>query len=187
MSDILAGLNPAQREAVGLEGGPALVLAGPGSGKTRVLTHRVAWLLSRGIPDRQILALIKEFLDAELGWSNETFGWVNGAFQLAYAVGLLLFGWFVDRFGTKIGYATSIVLWSLSAIGHAFVGSVNGFFAARVALGVSEGGTTADRRFTFETVACLGTCFLAPVIMVDDDYYGDVRPAKIGGILARYE
>jgi ACS family hexuronate transporter-like MFS transporter len=90
--------------------------------------------------DRQILALIKEFLDAELGWSNETFGWVNGAFQLSYAVGLLVFGWFVDRFGTKIGYATSIVLWSLSAIGHALVGSVNGFFAARVALGVSEGG-----------------------------------------------
>ena len=59
--------------------------------------------------DRQILALIKEFLDAELGWSNETFGWVNGAFQLAYAVGLLVFGWFVDRFGTKIGYAVSIV------------------------------------------------------------------------------
>jgi ACS family hexuronate transporter-like MFS transporter len=90
--------------------------------------------------DRQILALIKEFLDAELGWSNETFGWVNGAFQLSYAVGLLVFGWFVDRFGTKIGYATSIVLWSLSAIGHSLVGSVNGFFAARVALGVSEGG-----------------------------------------------
>jgi ACS family hexuronate transporter-like MFS transporter len=90
--------------------------------------------------DRQILALIKEFLDAELGWSNETFGWVNGAFQLSYAVGLLVFGWFVDRFGTKIGYATSIVLWSFSAIGHSLVGSVNGFFAARVALGVSEGG-----------------------------------------------
>jgi ACS family hexuronate transporter-like MFS transporter len=90
--------------------------------------------------DRQILALIKEFLDAELGWSNETFGKVNGAFQLSYALGLLLFGWFVDRYGTKIGYAVSIVLWSLSAMGHALVGSVSGFFTARVALGVSEGG-----------------------------------------------
>ena len=90
--------------------------------------------------DRQILALIKEFLDAELGWSNETFGKVNGAFQLSYALGLFLFGWFVDRYGTKLGYAVSIVFWSLSAIGHSLVGSVNGFFAARVALGVSEGG-----------------------------------------------
>jgi len=90
--------------------------------------------------DRQILALIKEFLDAELGWSNETFGKVNGAFQLSYALGLFVFGWFVDRYGTKIGYTVSIVLWSLSAIGHSLVGSVSGFFTARVALGVSEGG-----------------------------------------------
>src|SRR5512140_303467 len=90
--------------------------------------------------DRQILALIKEFLDAELHWSNETFGWVNGAFQLAYALGLFVFGWFVDKYGTKIGYATSIVMWSIAALSHALVGSVNGFFAARVFLGVSEGG-----------------------------------------------
>ena len=41
--------------------------------------------------DRQILALIKEFLDAELGWSNEQFGLVNSAFAGAYAVGLLVF------------------------------------------------------------------------------------------------
>ena len=69
--------------------------------------------------DRQILALVKEFLDQELGWTNEQFGMVNSAFQGAYAVGLLGFGWFVDRFGTKIGYAVSLVLWSLAAIGHA--------------------------------------------------------------------
>ncbi|HXY40382.1 MAG TPA: MFS transporter [Vicinamibacteria bacterium] len=90
--------------------------------------------------DRQILALIKEFLDTELHWSNATFGWVNGAFQLSYALGLFVFGWFVDRYGTRIGYATSIALWSVAALGHSLVGSVNGFFAARVFLGVSEGG-----------------------------------------------
>lgn len=90
--------------------------------------------------DRQILALIKEFLDRELHWTNEQFGLVNSAFQGAYAVGLLFFGWFVDRYGTKIGYALSIVAWSLAAMGHSLVGSVSGFFAARVALGVSEGG-----------------------------------------------
>ena len=90
--------------------------------------------------DRQILALIKEFLDRELGWTNEQFGLVNSAFQGAYAVGLLLFGWFVDRYGTKIGYAVSITLWSLAAIAHALIGSVGGFFTARVGLGISEGG-----------------------------------------------
>src|SRR5262249_40613450 len=83
---------------------------------------------------------IKEFLDRELGWTNEQFGLVNSAFQGAYAAGLLFFGWFVDRYGTKIGYALSITLWSLSAMAHALVGSVGGFFSARTALGLSEGG-----------------------------------------------
>jgi MFS transporter, ACS family, hexuronate transporter len=90
--------------------------------------------------DRQILALIKEFLDKELGWTNEQFGMVNSAFQGAYAVGLLLFGRFIDKYGTKIGYATSIALWSVAAMSHALVASVGGFFGARIFLGVSEGG-----------------------------------------------
>jgi len=90
--------------------------------------------------DRQILALLKPILDEELGWSNAEYGKVNAAFQGAYAIGLLGFGWFIDRVGTKIGYAVSIAAWSLAAIGHALVGSVAGFFRARVALGVSEGG-----------------------------------------------
>jgi DNA helicase-2/ATP-dependent DNA helicase PcrA len=58
MTDILAGLNPPQREAVTHPGGPLLVFAGAGSGKTRVLTHRVGWLIQQGKarPD-QILAV----------------------------------------------------------------------------------------------------------------------------------
>src|SRR5688500_4263691 len=90
--------------------------------------------------DRQILSLLKPILDVELGWTNAQFGEVNAAFQAAYAVGLLLFGGFIDRYGTKIGYAVSIAAWSLAAIGHAAAGSVRGFFFARAALGLGEGG-----------------------------------------------
>ena len=91
--------------------------------------------------DRSILSLIKpEYLDKELGWTNTQYGYVNSAFQFAYALGLLGFGWFIDRFGTKIGYAFSIVFWSLAAAGHALVSTVFGFGVARVFLGLGEGG-----------------------------------------------
>ena len=57
MDHLLEGLTEAQREAVVHIEGPLLILAGPGSGKTRVVTHRVAWMLGNGIPPAQILAL----------------------------------------------------------------------------------------------------------------------------------
>jgi MFS transporter, ACS family, hexuronate transporter len=90
--------------------------------------------------DRQILSLIKEILDRDIGWTNTQFGVVNSVFQLSYALGLLGFGWFVDKYGTKIGYAVSIGAWSVAALAHALVFSFTGFLAARVALGLGEGG-----------------------------------------------
>jgi DNA helicase-2/ATP-dependent DNA helicase PcrA len=58
VTDLVAALNPPQREAVTWPRGPILVLAGAGSGKTRVLTHRIGWLVhERGVPPEGILAI----------------------------------------------------------------------------------------------------------------------------------
>ena len=53
-------------------------------------------------------------------------------------------------------------------------------------LGIAPGATTEDMKFTFEAVQCLGTCFLAPAMMVNNDYYGHLNARKIKSILERY-
>jgi len=53
-------------------------------------------------------------------------------------------------------------------------------------LGLEEGQTTEDYRFTLETVACLGACFLAPTMMVNRNYFGRLSPPKITSILGQH-
>lgn len=54
-------------------------------------------------------------------------------------------------------------------------------------LGVKDGGTTDDQRFTLEIVACIGACGLAPTMMINDDVHGRLAPANVAEILAKYE
>lgn len=90
--------------------------------------------------DRQILSLLKPLLDEQFQWTNWQFGLINSAFQGAYAVALVGWGWLMDRRSLKITFALAIGIWSLAAMGHALVAGVTGFILLRVLLGLGEGG-----------------------------------------------
>jgi len=90
--------------------------------------------------DRQVIAILKPTLQHSIGMTEAGYGYVVGAFTIAYALGLLAAGRFVDRVGTRIGYMVIMALWSLSAMGHAMASSVFEFGVARFCLGVGESG-----------------------------------------------
>jgi len=58
--------------------------------------------------------------------------------------------------------------------------------AVQKELGIREGETTADLQFHLESVACLGTCFLAPVMMIDNLYFGELGPQRVQSVLRSY-
>lgn len=90
--------------------------------------------------DRTMLGLLAPSLGKELNWSENDYGTIVTAFQAAYALGFLLMGWLIDRFGPKIGYAIAITVWTIGHVAHGFASTVAGFMAARVVLGVGEAG-----------------------------------------------
>ena len=71
---------------------------------------------------------------------RSAYGYVVAAFQVAYAIGLLAAGRFVDKVGTRIGYMVVMAVWSLSAMGHALANTVMEFGIARFCLGLGESG-----------------------------------------------
>ena len=113
--------------------------------------------------DRQVLGILKPTLQGDFGWNELDYSWIVFAFQTAYAIGLLVVGRLMDRFGTKKGFAYSITLWSLAAMAHAWAvpigtaaalvlswfgyispstafASVLGFIIVRFLLGLGEAG-----------------------------------------------
>jgi ACS family hexuronate transporter-like MFS transporter len=90
--------------------------------------------------DRQILGLLKPTLEVEFSWSETDFAFLVMAFTGAYAIGLISWGWFIDRIGTKPGYIISVATWSIMGMLHAVARTVTGFGLARIGLGLTESG-----------------------------------------------
>lgn len=90
--------------------------------------------------DRQVIGLLKDDLQVQFAWTEKDYGYIVAAFSAAYALGLLAFGRFVDKIGTKLGYTISLIVWSVAAMAHAMAKSTFGFGVARAALGLGESG-----------------------------------------------
>jgi ACS family hexuronate transporter-like MFS transporter len=90
--------------------------------------------------DRWVLSALKTTLQHDLGWSEIAYSNIVLGFQAAYAIGMLVVGRFIDRFGTRLGYALVMIFWSLASMAHAVGNSFSSFLMARVALGFGEAG-----------------------------------------------
>lgn len=78
--------------------------------------------------DRQVLSLLQPTLEEEFHWTDNDYGTITAVFSFFYAVSMLFAGRFVDRVGTKKGYAWSIAIWSFGAMLHAACGIVTEMF-----------------------------------------------------------
>jgi ACS family hexuronate transporter-like MFS transporter len=96
--------------------------------------------------DRQVISYLKEFFcrptaQGGFGWSNSDFAYLTSAFTAFYAGVTVLAGWFIDKIGTKIGLALSLIVWSICGIANAFVGGLlRMHIIVRSAFAIGEGG-----------------------------------------------
>ncbi|MGH2783698.1 MAG: DNA helicase PcrA, partial [Actinomycetota bacterium] len=112
-TDLLTGLNPVQREAVAHDGGPLLVVAGAGSGKTKVLTHRIAYLIrERKVSPFAILAIT--FTNKAAGEMKERVGGLVGS-RLGAAMWVMTFHSACARIlradGVRLGFTSSFTIY----------------------------------------------------------------------------
>jgi ACS family hexuronate transporter-like MFS transporter len=88
--------------------------------------------------DRQVLGILAPDLQKEIGWSELDYGRIVIAFQVSYAVMMLVWGGILDRIGTKLGLAIAVAWWSIAGMGTALATTAVGFGFARFLLGVGE-------------------------------------------------
>lgn len=155
--------------------------------------------------DRQVISYLKEFFcrpvaQGGFGWTNSDFAYLTSAFTGFYAGVTVLAGWFIDRIGTKIGLALSLIIWSICGIANAFVGGLlRMHIIVRSAFAIGEAGnfpasikTVAEwfpkRERALATAifnagsngGAMIAALLVPAIMV---HYGDAQGWKMAFII----
>src|SRR3954469_6819705 len=94
---------------------------------TRPATSSVRWTVCAllffattiNYVDRQVLSLLAKTLETSIVWNDLAYSNITSAFTAAYAVGLLGAGRLLDKYGTRLGFALAITIWSIAAIAHA--------------------------------------------------------------------
>jgi ACS family hexuronate transporter-like MFS transporter len=90
--------------------------------------------------DRQVISLLKPTLEKVFEWTETDYSHIVMAFQGAYALSFVAFGWGIDRIGSKVGYSISVFVWSIAAMLHAVAINTFSFGVFRALLGLGEGG-----------------------------------------------
>lgn len=90
--------------------------------------------------DRIVFSVLIPVIRQEMNLTDQDYGNLTGAFQIAYTVGFLVAGKFIDRYGTKTGYAVAIIWWSVAAALHALARTGMQLAFWRAMLGLGEAG-----------------------------------------------
>lgn len=104
----------------------------------------IVWLLFAAMVinyvDRQAIGVLKPTLMEEFGWTETNYADIIFWFQASYAVSYLLWGRIVDKIGARWGFGLAFIIWQIAFIAHAGIRGMGGAIAARMALGIGEGG-----------------------------------------------
>jgi ACS family hexuronate transporter-like MFS transporter len=149
--------------------------------------------------DRSVLSLIEPLLHLPfMGWIagvdakyqagyHLNYGHIVECFQIAYAVGFLIAAPFIDKLGTKVGYAVAISIWAVSSLSHSLVHSVLGFCIARIFLGLGESGNfPAAIKATSEWFASEDRALAIGVFNSGSNAAFFIAPALIPLVTVRY-
>jgi MFS transporter, ACS family, hexuronate transporter len=90
--------------------------------------------------DRQIIGILQPMLAHKFHWTETDYSNVVFSFQLAYAIGYIVFGKLIDRIGARAGYAIAVAIWTVAHVAHAWASSLTDFIVARFAIGLGESG-----------------------------------------------
>lgn len=90
--------------------------------------------------DRQVISVLKPDLQTEFGWTETDYANIVTAFQLAYAIGYVIFGRVIDKIGARYGYSLAALIWGVAAMATGAASHLWHFIAARFVLGLGESG-----------------------------------------------